>query len=136
MESNIKPTINFASFNELQLSDYISVTDSLDDTYLYHVTYSKEIGFYLKGEKDELIYRLNISDSKLIASYMDGSKKVVVDSIKEITLSDYYLSKTSLCIGIEGFLLTYNYDMAKKYNLNKDMSQDYIIAEINKKTKK
>lgn len=115
---NFKP--NMEGIKGLQLCDYIEIIDMNDDTYIYNVFYSKEFGFCLSSEDEPLIKFLHINDAKLEIYYVKRGVKVMPMEIKTVIVDDHWLFKKNKSFFIEGTLLQYNDEMAKRYKLNNE----------------
>ena len=129
IESEVKQT------TEIVFCDYIQVTDSVDDEYIFNVVCISNQGLGLKNEDGPFIKDLTVTDSKLIAYYPDGKGQILLQNIKSIAIDDLRMKRRSNGIGIEGTLLNYSFNMAEKYDLEVEKSYDYINHRVKRRTR-
>lgn len=110
----------------IMFSDSINIVYENDTVELYNVIYNKDKGLYLRSEEDSFIKRLHIQESLLLAYYSESLFKKSVMKIKNITIESGSLAKGTPGFYIEGNLLTYNEEMAKKYSLDEELAEDQI----------
>lgn len=121
----------------IRLCDYIEIVDENDDILVYNVFYNKEYGYCLITEDEPLIKFLHINNSVLESYYINGERRVKAEQIKSILVNDSWLASKEKGFAIEGSLLQYTFDMAVKYDLNKeenyDKSVDYKEVSIKRR---
>lgn len=107
-------------------SDSIDIIYENDTVEVYNVIYNKDKGFYLRSEEDDYILRLHIQDGLLLTHYSDNIFRKSVMRIKNVIIEDGSLAKNAPGFYIEGNLLTYNEEMARKYSLDEELAEDQI----------
>ena len=110
----------------IMFSDSIDITYENDTVEVYNVIYNKDKGFYLRSEEDDFILRLHIQDGLLLAYYSDNIFRKSVMRIKNVIIEDGSLTKNAPGFYIEGNLLTYNEEMARRYSLDEELAEDQI----------
>lgn len=110
----------------IMFSDSINIIYENDNIEVYNVIYNTDKGFYLRSEEEDYIKRLHIQDSLLLTYYSDEFFRKSVMKIKDINIEDGSLTKNTPGFYIEGNLLTYNEEMARKYNLDEELAEDQI----------
>ena len=110
----------------IMFSDSIDIIYENDTVEVYNVIYNKDKGFYLRSEEDNYIKRLHIQDGLLLTHYSDNMFRKSVMKIKNVIIEDGSLTKNAPGFYIEGNLLTYNEEMAKRYSLDEELAEDQI----------
>lgn len=110
----------------IMFSDSIDIIYENDTVEVYNVIYNKDKGFYLRSEEDDYILRLHIQDGLLLTHYSDNIFRKSVMRIKNVIIEDGSLTKNAPGFYIEGNLLTYNEEMARKYSLDEELAEDQI----------
>lgn len=110
----------------IMFSDSINIIYENDTVEVYNVIYNKDKGFYLRSEEDDFILRLHIQDGLLLAYYSDNIFRKSVMRIKNVIIEDGSLAKNAPGFYIEGNLLTYNEEMARRYSLDEELAEDQI----------
>ncbi len=110
----------------IMFSDSIDIIYENDTVEVYNVIYNKDKGFYLRSEEDNYIKRLHIQDGLLLTHYSDNMFRKSVMKIKNVIIEDGSLTKNAPGFYIEGNLLTYNEEMARKYSLDEELAEDQI----------
>lgn len=110
----------------IMFSDSIDIIYENDTVEVYNVIYNKDKGFYLRSEEDNYIKRLHIQDGLLLAYYSDNMFRKSVMKIKNVIIEDGSLTKNAPGFYIEGNLLTYNEEMARRYSLDEELAEDQI----------
>lgn len=110
----------------IMFSDSIDIIYENDTVEVYNVIYNKDKGFYLRSEEDDFILRLHIQDGLLLAYYSDNIFRKSVMRIKNVIIEDGSLTKNAPGFYIEGNLLTYNEEMARRYSLDEELAEDQI----------
>ena len=106
--------------------DSIDIIYENDTVEVYNVIYNKDKGFYLRSEEDNYIKRLHIQDGLLLTHYSDNMFRKSVMKIKNVIIEDGSLTKNAPGFYIEGNLLTYNEEMARRYSLDEELAEDQI----------
>lgn len=110
----------------IMFSDSIDIIYENDTVEVYNVIYNKDKGFYLRSEEDNYIKRLHIQDGLLLTHYSDNMFRKSVMKIKNVIIEDGSLTKNAPGFYIEGNLLTYNEEMARRYSLDEELAEDQI----------
>lgn len=110
----------------IMFSDSIAIIYENDTVEVYNVIYNKDKGFYLRSEEDNYIKRLHIQDGLLLTHYSDNMFRKSVMKIKNVIIEDGSLTKNAPGFYIEGNLLTYNEEMARRYSLDEELAEDQI----------
>lgn len=110
----------------IMFSDSIDIIYENDTVEVYNVIYNKDKGFYLRSEEDNYIKRLHIQDGLLLTHYSDNMFRKSVMRIKNVIIEDGSLTKNAPGFYIEGNLLTYNEEMARRYSLDEELAEDQI----------
>ena len=110
----------------IMFSDSIDIIYENDTVEVYNVIYNKDKGFYLRSEEDNYIKRLHIQDGLLLTHYSDNMFRKSVMKIKNVIIEDGSLTKNAPGFYIEGNLLTYNEEMARRYSLDEELAEDKI----------
>ena len=92
---------------------------------VYNVA-KKDNRFYLRTEDEPLIESINIENSKLVTNYNECIYKRSIYEITNIEIEENNIKKRYPGFSIEGTLLTYDSEMAKKYGLDEELAKDTI----------
>ena len=128
---NMKFYLYDKEIDSIKFCDYIEVTTKEDNKYIYNITWDKTEHFCLQLDDEPLIREITIKDSKLIIYYTDGDLDVLNEEVTSIDI--YCLNYRRRCL-IEGHLLKYDTNMAKKFNL--DESQACLTVGYSGKNKR